>query len=54
MLPASVTLVAVDINPAMVSKLGDRGSSHTLPIVTDAGLFVAELARLLGEDAPAR
>lgn len=54
MLPASVTLVAVDINPAMVAKLGDRGSSHTVPIVTDAGLFVAELARLLNRRAPAR
>ena len=52
MLPASVTLVAVDINPAMVAKLGDRGSSHTVPIVTDAGLFVAELARLLDKRAP--
>ena len=49
MLPASTTLVCVDINPAVASKLADRGSSHTVPIVTDAGLFLAELEELLGE-----
>ncbi len=47
MLPASVTLVCVDINPAVASKLSDRGSSHTIPIVTDVGLFVASLAQQL-------
>jgi len=41
MLPASVTLVCVDINPAVASKLADRGSSHNIAIVTDAGLFLA-------------
>ncbi len=51
MLPASVTLVCVDINPAVASKLADRGSSHTLPIVTDAGLFVASLAKELSGKA---
>ena len=52
MLPASVTLVCVDINPAVASKLADRGSSHTVPIVTDVGLFVSLLARHLGDPAP--
>ena len=52
MLPASVTLVCVDINPAVASKLCDRGSSHTLPIVTDAGLFLASLGEHLSEPAP--
>ncbi len=47
MIPASVTLVCVDINPAVASKLCDRGSSHTLPIVTDAGLFLANLNQQL-------
>jgi len=51
MLPASVTLVCVDINPAVASKLADRGSSHTLPIVTDAGLFLAAIAERLKERA---
>jgi hypothetical protein len=47
MIPASVTLVCVDINPAVAAKLSDRGSSHTLAIVTDVGLFVASLAQQL-------
>lgn len=49
MLPASVSLVCVDINPAVASKLADRGSSHTIPIVTDVGLFLAVLGPLLGD-----
>ncbi len=47
MLPASTQLVCVDINPAVAAKLSDRGSSHTTPVVTDVGLFVATLARVL-------
>lgn len=52
MIPAATQLVCVDINPAVASKLCDRGSSHTLPIVTDAGLFVANLGRHLNRRAP--
>ena len=43
-LPASVPLVCVDINPATVTKLADRGSSHARGIVTDVGLFLEQLA----------
>ena len=43
-LPASVTTVCVDINPAAVTKLGDRGSMQTIGIVTDVGLFLQLLA----------
>ena len=43
-LPASVPLVCVDINPATVTKLADRGSSQARGIVTDVGLFVDQLA----------
>lgn len=43
-LPASVPLVCVDINPATVTKLADRGSSQARGIVTDAGLFIEQLA----------
>jgi hypothetical protein len=46
-LPASVPLVSVDINPATVTKLADRGSSQAVGIVTDIGLFLEELAREL-------
>lgn len=43
-LPASVPLVCVDINPASVTKLADRGSSQARGIVTDVGLFIEQLA----------
>lgn len=44
MLPAHVPLVCVDINPATVTKLSDRGSSHAMGVVTDIGLFLEQLA----------
>jgi lysine-ketoglutarate reductase/saccharopine dehydrogenase-like protein (TIGR00300 family) len=47
MLPSSVTTVCVDINPAVVTKLNDRGSGQALGIVTDVGLFLNLLAREL-------
>jgi lysine-ketoglutarate reductase/saccharopine dehydrogenase-like protein (TIGR00300 family) len=46
-LPASIPLTCVDINPATVTKLADRGSSQARGIVTDVGLFVEHLAREL-------
>lgn len=51
MLPAWVRMVCVDINPAVVTKLADRGSSQTLGVVTDVGLFLHHLARTLSEAA---
>jgi len=48
MLPASVKVVAVDINPSVVTKLADRGTFQALGLVTDAELFVRELAEALG------
>ena len=47
MLPASTTTVCVDINPAVVTKLADRGSWQTVGIVTDVGLFLEQLANVL-------
>ena len=47
MLPAWVPVVCVDINPAVVTKLADRGSSQTIGIVTDVGLFLRQLASAL-------
>jgi lysine-ketoglutarate reductase/saccharopine dehydrogenase-like protein (TIGR00300 family) len=44
LLPASVPLVCVDINPATVTKLADRGSSQARGVVTDVGLFLEQLA----------
>jgi lysine-ketoglutarate reductase/saccharopine dehydrogenase-like protein (TIGR00300 family) len=43
-LPASIPLVCVDINPATVTKLADRGSTQTTGVVTDVGLFLGALA----------
>ncbi|HVA59997.1 MAG TPA: TIGR00300 family protein [Mycobacteriales bacterium] len=50
LLPASVPLVCVDINPATVTKLADRGSAQAAGIVTDVGLFLEQLARELVAD----
>lgn len=54
LLPASVPIVCVDINPATVTKLLDRGSIQSAGLVTDVGLFVKELRNLLvgGGTAP--
>ncbi len=54
MLPSHVRVVCVDINPAVVTKLSDRGSSQTVGIVTDVGLFLHQLSTQLESlDAPA-
>jgi lysine-ketoglutarate reductase/saccharopine dehydrogenase-like protein (TIGR00300 family) len=53
MTPSWVRTVCVDINPAVVTKLVDRGSAQATGIVTDVGLFVRHLADELGEK-PAR
>ena len=47
-LPASVPIVCVDINPAAVTKLVDRGSIQSVGMVTDVGLFLTQLASALG------
>ena len=47
MLPAWVKVICVDINPAVVTKLADRGSSQTIGLVTDVGLFLQGLAAKL-------
>ena len=44
MLPSWVTTVCVDINPAVVTKLADRGSGQAIGIVSDVGLFLNRLA----------
>jgi lysine-ketoglutarate reductase/saccharopine dehydrogenase-like protein (TIGR00300 family) len=47
MLPSWVRMVCVDINPAVVTKLSDRGSQQTIGIVTDVGGFLGLLAERL-------
>ncbi|NJM99814.1 MAG: TIGR00300 family protein [Phormidesmis sp. RL_2_1] len=55
MTPAGVKMVCVDINPAVVTKLSDRGSVESTGVVTDVGLFlsllVQQLAKLTGQYA---
>ena len=50
MLPSSVRVICVDINPAVVTKLADRGSSQTVGIVTDTGLFLHQLSEQLSQN----
>jgi lysine-ketoglutarate reductase/saccharopine dehydrogenase-like protein (TIGR00300 family) len=50
MLPAWTPVVCVDINPAVVTKLADRGSSQTIGLVTDVGLFLHQLAGRLNRE----
>ncbi len=47
MTPAGVRLVCVDINPAVVTKLADRGSIESVGVVTDVGLFLNTLTQRL-------
>ena len=47
MLPAGVRTVCVDINPAVVTKLADRGSWQSIGLVTDVESFLRELALVL-------
>ncbi|HEX4205312.1 MAG TPA: hypothetical protein VHZ51_14190 [Ktedonobacteraceae bacterium] len=49
MLPAGVRTIVVDINPAVVTKLSDRGSFQAAGLVTDAELFLRELVEALSE-----
>jgi lysine-ketoglutarate reductase/saccharopine dehydrogenase-like protein (TIGR00300 family) len=47
LLPASVHTVVVDINPAVVTKLADRGTTQAIGLVTDVELFLRELVENL-------
>ena len=49
MTPAGVKMVCVDINPAVVTKLSDRGSVESTGVVTDVGLFLSLLVQQLGK-----
>ena len=49
MTPAGVRMICVDINPAVVTKLADRGSVESFGIVTDVGLFLNLLVDRLKE-----
>jgi arginine dihydrolase len=48
MTPSWVKTVCIDINPSVVTKLSDRGTSQAVGIVSDVGLFLRALAAKLG------
>lgn len=47
MSPSWVKIVCVDINPAVATKVSDRGTGQAIGVVTDVGLFLEHLARSL-------
>jgi lysine-ketoglutarate reductase/saccharopine dehydrogenase-like protein (TIGR00300 family) len=47
LLPASVRTICVDINPAVVTKLADRGSWQSVGLVTDVESFLRDLVAAL-------
>ena len=52
LLPASCKTICVDINPASVTKLTDRGSTQTIGLVMDAAGFLRELRQAVRGEAP--
>ena len=52
LLPSSCKVICVDINPASVTKLTDRGSTQTIGLVMDAASFLREVWHRIRELAP--
>ncbi len=50
MLPGWVKIVCVDINPAVPTKVSDRGTGQAVGVVTDVGLFLTLLAERMQLD----
>jgi lysine-ketoglutarate reductase/saccharopine dehydrogenase-like protein (TIGR00300 family) len=50
MCPSWIKLVCVDINPAVATKVSDRGTGQAIGVVTDVGLFLDHLCRALIEE----
>ncbi len=49
MAPSWIKFVCVDINPAVATKVSDRGTGQAIGVVADVGLFLDLLARALVE-----
>jgi lysine-ketoglutarate reductase/saccharopine dehydrogenase-like protein (TIGR00300 family) len=47
MLPSWVRIVCVDINPAVATKVSDRGTGQAVGVVADVGLFLDQLSKAL-------
>jgi lysine-ketoglutarate reductase/saccharopine dehydrogenase-like protein (TIGR00300 family) len=54
LLPAACKVICVDINPASVTKLTDRGSTQTIGLVMDADSFLREIWQALSGESAAR
>jgi lysine-ketoglutarate reductase/saccharopine dehydrogenase-like protein (TIGR00300 family) len=52
MLPSWVKIVCVDINPAVATKVSDRGTGQMVGVVTDVGQFLSTLAGALPQALP--
>jgi lysine-ketoglutarate reductase/saccharopine dehydrogenase-like protein (TIGR00300 family) len=50
MCPSWVKIICIDINPAVATKVSDRGTGQAIGVVTDVGLFLDLLARRLSPD----
>ncbi len=49
MLPSWVKVACVDINPAVATKVSDRGTGQAVGVVADVGMFLDLLAKALAE-----
>jgi hypothetical protein len=49
MSPSWVKIICVDINPAVATKVSDRGTGQAIGVVTDVGLFLEHLSRALSD-----
>jgi len=47
MLPSWVKIVCVDINPAVATKVSDRGTGQAVGVVSDVGMFLELLSKAL-------
>ncbi|HUP04677.1 MAG TPA: hypothetical protein VMU19_11850, partial [Bryobacteraceae bacterium] len=47
MLPSWVRIVCVDINPAVATKVSDRGTGQAVAVIADVGLFLDLLSKVL-------
>ncbi len=50
MCPSWVKIICVDINPAVATKVSDRGTGQAIGVVTDVGLFLDLLAHCLSPE----
>ena len=50
MCPSWVKIICIDINPAVATKVSDRGTGQAIGVITDVGLFLDLLAHCLSPE----